>query len=100
MQATERSKRTLDPRSQIKEVVVTSFSRQEPLKSPFARMLIFLGIFFLFAMIKDIFGATESTKTIAKIQESTIGLISPKETLVQSYIPPSVALEEIEKTLT
>lgn len=52
-------------------------------------MLVFLGIIFLFAVIKDIFGASESTKTIAKIQESTKELLSAgKEALTQSYFQP------------
>lgn len=39
-------------------------------------MLVFLGIIFLFTIIKDILGVSETTKTIAKIQESTKGLLS------------------------
>lgn len=42
-------------------------------------MLVFLGIFFLFAIIKDIFNTNESTKTIAKIQQSTSELLATKE---------------------
>jgi len=32
-------------------------------------MLVFLGLFFLFGLIKEMFQGSESTKTIAKIQE-------------------------------
>lgn len=38
-------------------------------------MLILLGIIFLFGIIRDLFQGSESTKTIAKIQETTHNLL-------------------------
>jgi hypothetical protein len=40
-------------------------------------MLVFLGLFFLFGLIKEMFQGSESTKTIAKIQEMATTAILP-----------------------
>lgn len=103
MQTTKRRKLTTKKISQGKNVVI-NLSRNRPeevLKSPFARMLIFLGIFVLFALIKDLLGASESAKSIVKLQESTSEILSVvNDTHSKTYFQPLEALEQIEQTLT
>lgn len=65
-------------------------------------MLVFLGLFFLLGLIREMFQGSESTKTIAKIQEiATTAMTQDKELSYCSkpeYQP--LILEEIEQTLT
>ena len=65
-------------------------------------MLVFLGLFFLLGMIKEMFQGSESNQTIAKIQEIATTAILPDKELSYYSRPeyqPKV-LEEIEQTLT
>jgi hypothetical protein len=62
-------------------------------------MLIFLGIIFLFTMVRELFNPSESSKAIAKIQESTASLFT-KEFPSLSFSNQAEALQNIETTLT
>lgn len=44
--------------------------------SPFGRMLIFLGVFFLFTTVKDTLSPLESNMAITKLQEGTSGFLA------------------------
>ena len=48
-------------------------------------MLIFLGIFFLFTVVRDIFDPSESNKTIAKIQKNTENMLASKDLQSKFY---------------
>jgi hypothetical protein len=69
------------------------------IKGPFARMLFFLGFFFLFTIIKDILSPSESTTTIAKIQAETASLLEKPTSPLASFPDHQQVLSEIEAGL-
>lgn len=62
-------------------------------------MLFFLGIFFLFAIIKDLLNPSESTTTIAKIQAHTSSLLEKPVATLAPFPDHQQALKDIEAGL-
>ena len=62
-------------------------------------MIFFLGIFFLFAIIRELLTPSESTTAIAKIQASTASLLDKHTATLVSFPDHQQALTEIEAGL-
>ena len=62
-------------------------------------MLIFLGVFFLFTVIKDVLSSSESASAISRIQESTSKLVMVKDQVFPPFANQKEAFKTIEEGL-
>ena len=76
----------------LKVLILRLRSHQSQLASPFTRMILFLGIFFLFTVVKDVLSSAESSKAITRMQEKTFTLAGQDRISLPTFLSQKEAL--------